>query len=113
MPARPSKKVLLVDFARPRRALLPHRISVEEPATEKANWSEGGNARVYPKETMRVAEAAELLGVAVRTLEDRRWRARHRIPFARVGRCVVYRRKDLERYLQSRREGLGRVLEIA
>ena len=56
------------------------------------------------RETLRVADAADLLGVSVRTLEDRRWRSKHRIPVIRVGRCVVFRRIDLERYLDRHRE---------
>jgi excisionase family DNA binding protein len=70
-----------------------------------------GSGKAHPpqRETLRVAEAAGLLGVSVRTLEDRRWRAKHRIPVIRVGRCVVFRRNDLERYLDRHRERIGQM----
>jgi excisionase family DNA binding protein len=69
----------------------------------------GGHAQSTHRETLRIAEAADLLGVSVRTLEDRRWRVKHRIPVIRVGRCVVFRRLDLERYLDRHRERIGRM----
>lgn len=77
-----------------------------------------GNGSVQPAgerkdlespETLRVDGAAALLGVSMRTLEDRRWRTKHRIPVIRIGRCVVFRRIDLERYLDRHRERLSQM----
>jgi excisionase family DNA binding protein len=47
-------------------------------------------------------EAAALLRVEPQTL--RLWRAtgRYGLPFVKVGRCVRYRRCDLEKWIESR-----------
>jgi|HubBroStandDraft_3_1064219.scaffolds.fasta_scaffold01323_6 hypothetical protein len=51
---------------------------------------------------LRQAEAAALLRVSPRTLEG--WRLRGSSPpYAKCGRIVVYRRRDLEEFLLSRR----------
>lgn len=55
------------------------------------------------KPMLNDVEAAALLGVAPATLN--RWRAERIGPaFVRLsGRCVRYRREDVERYIESRR----------
>jgi excisionase family DNA binding protein len=73
------------------------------PKTAKVGTARAVRASVVP-ETLNVARAAVFLGVSIRTLEDPRWRAKHRIPASRVGRRVVYRRAELERYLERHRE---------
>jgi hypothetical protein len=47
-------------------------------------------------------QAAGILGVTVGTLNV--WRATHRYPlaFIKVGRKVMYRGEDIERFIQSR-----------
>lgn len=58
------------------------------------------DAMLYP------AEAAALLGLAVRTLEADRLRHRLSLPFFRFGaRAIRYRRGDLEAWLAARRCG--------
>ena len=73
------------------------------PKTAKVGTDPAASASAAP-ETLNVARAADLLGVSIRTLEDPRWRAKHRIPASRVGRRVVYRRAELDRYLARHRE---------
>ncbi len=72
-------------------------------------WAASDPREPTLRESLRVVDAAYLLGVSVRTLEDRRWRAKHRIPVIRVGRCVIFRRIDLERYLARHRERIAQI----
>lgn len=58
-----------------------------------------------PKETLSNKEAAALLGCTPKTLEVWRCTGRVRIPYHKVGRRVVYRRRDLEAFLEANREG--------
>lgn len=51
-----------------------------------------------------VTSAARLLHVSPRTLADPRWRRRYDVPVVRVGGRVRFRRGDLERWLDQRRE---------
>lgn len=57
------------------------------------------------KETLSNSEAAALLGCTPKTLEVWRCTRRVRIPYCKVGRRVVYRRADLEAFLEANREG--------
>jgi len=49
-------------------------------------------------------DVAEMLGVSVKTLASWRSTKRYPLPFVRVGRCIRYRRTDLEEFLEKRRE---------
>ena len=56
-----------------------------------------------PRDLLKSFEAAELLRVPVRTLYE--WRMRGVGPAAyRVGKRVLYDRKDVERWLEAHRE---------
>jgi excisionase family DNA binding protein len=46
-------------------------------------------------------EAAEYLGVMRGTLEVWRCMRRYNLPFLKIGRCVRYRRSDLDAFLES------------
>lgn len=64
-----------------------------------------------PNELLNEQQAAELLGVAPKTLAM--WRS-YRRPgprFIRVGRLIKYRRRDLDAWLESRTEGTGEVAD--
>jgi len=54
---------------------------------------------------VRLRQAAEILGVSPFSLADRRWRERHAIPAAKIGRAVLFDPRELEDYLSRRREG--------
>ena len=47
-------------------------------------------------------EAASYLGIKPATLEIWRCTKRYEIPYLKIGRCVRYRRTDLDHWLQSR-----------
>lgn len=52
-------------------------------------------------ETMRTPDAAKYLGIKTNTLEG--WRCQKKGPkFHRIGRVIIYLRKDLDAYLASR-----------
>ena len=51
------------------------------------------------------AQAAEYIGVRPHTLSVWRCTRRHGIAYIRVGRLIRYRRLDLDRWLEQRREG--------
>jgi excisionase family DNA binding protein len=63
------------------------------------------NSTVNPEKTevisdkMNVSEAAEVLGIAVKTL--RNWTSAGKIPYTKVGRLVRYSRKAIEKYNQK------------
>lgn len=50
-------------------------------------------------------EAAEYLRVAPQTLAVWVTNGRYNLPYVKVGRCVRYRRRDLDRFLESRTIG--------
>lgn len=50
-------------------------------------------------------EAAEYIGVTVRTLSVWRCVGRYNIPFIKVGRLVKYRKSALDTFLDSRTRG--------
>jgi len=50
-------------------------------------------------------EAAEYIGVTVRTLSVWRCVGRYNIPFIKVGRLVKYRKSALDAFLDSRTHG--------
>lgn len=57
-------------------------------------------AELHHKFALSTAEAAELYGIAKKTLEN--WRSEGRGPrFYREGRIILYRRKDLDQYLEG------------
>lgn len=57
------------------------------------------------KDYLPRAEAADLLGVSVRTLRRlTQAGALKAIPVTAAGRCIVYRRADLEAYLKARED---------
>lgn len=47
-------------------------------------------------------QAAEYLNLAPQTLALWASTGRHNLPFVKVGRCVRYRRSDLEKWLEQR-----------
>lgn len=47
-------------------------------------------------------QAASLLNIERQTLAVWRSSGRHSLPFVRVGRCIRYRRSDLEKWLDQR-----------
>ena len=49
-------------------------------------------------------EAARLLGVSPRRLNDRAWRARYGLPALRVGGALRFVPRELQRWLEARRE---------
>ena len=53
---------------------------------------------------LRVQQAADFLGLRPQTLN--RWRVEGgKLPFSRVGRAIVYDRRDLERFVELGRRG--------
>ena len=50
-------------------------------------------------------QAAEFLGVRPQTLAAWVTAQRYALPFIKVGRCVRYRRRDLEKWLDARTVG--------
>lgn len=58
------------------------------------------------KQMLDTKEAAEVLGVSAPTLYSWRCRGTDGIPFARIsGRCVRYRRADLDQWISDRMVG--------
>lgn len=55
---------------------------------------------MFPRDVMNTAEAAEYLGLATRTLEERRIKGADPV-FVRIGRSVRYRRMDLDAWLAA------------
>lgn len=53
-----------------------------------------------PRENMNREEAADFLGVSVSFLEE--MKASYQIPFCRVGGRVIFRRRDLDKFLEQR-----------
>lgn len=52
-------------------------------------------------------KAAEIIGVSESFLVNDRCTGRHRIPYIKLGRKVVYREDDLLNWLESRRHCAG------
>ncbi|MGF7163255.1 excisionase family DNA binding protein [Rhodoligotrophos appendicifer] len=50
---------------------------------------------------LNTEQAANVIGVTERTLSTWRHTGHVRIPYVKIGRKVVYRRSDLERYLDE------------
>jgi len=50
-------------------------------------------------------QAAEYLGIAPQTLAVWATTGRYALPMIKVGRCCRYRRRDLEKFLESRTIG--------
>jgi hypothetical protein len=49
---------------------------------------------------LRLSEAAAYLGVSPRTLSNRGWRAKHRIPMHKIGHIVVFDSGHLDVWLK-------------
>ena len=60
--------------------------------------------RDRPTRRARVRVAAEYLGVKPRSLADRGFRARHKIPAFKVGRALVFDMAELDAWIKRRRE---------
>lgn len=56
-------------------------------------------------ERVRLRQAAKLLGMSPFSLADRRWRRKHGIPAARIGKALIFDVRQLEAYLAERGEG--------
>jgi len=54
---------------------------------------------------LTVEQAAEYLGVKPQTLAAWRCNRRYPLPYVLVGRCVRYRRADLDKFISSRTVG--------
>ena len=75
--------------------------------TLRALIAEAVASQVAGAEYLSTAEAAEFIGLAVGTLEL--WRSRGEGPaHVRLGRRVVYRKADVEAWLDANRRGGGR-----
>ncbi len=55
-----------------------------------------------PSRRLRLAEAAQYLGVTRRTLASRGWRIKHKIPHIAIGRALVFDTGALDRWLAQR-----------
>jgi excisionase family DNA binding protein len=55
-----------------------------------------------PPEFLDTEQAAKYLGIERQTLAAWRCLRRYRLPFARIGRSVRYKRSDLDRFIASR-----------
>lgn len=53
-------------------------------------------------------QAAQYLGIAPQTLAAWAATGRYSLPFVKLGRLVRYRRVDLDAWLESRRQTVGR-----
>jgi excisionase family DNA binding protein len=73
------------------------------PTQEK---SEKPATKAIP-EMLTIQEAAEYLGIKPQTLSV--WRCTHRydIPAVKIGRCVRYRKSDLDKFIERRSNGGG------
>jgi excisionase family DNA binding protein len=58
-------------------------------------------------EMLTTKEAAEYLGVKPQTLSV--WRCTHRygLPAVKIGRCLRYRKSDLDKFIERRSNGFG------
>ncbi len=69
----------------------------------------GGERPIGPRsardQLVTTAQAAEVLGIAEGTLTIWRCTRRAELPYFKVGRCVRYRRSDLDAWLSSQRQG--------
>ncbi len=52
-------------------------------------------------------QAAEYLGIAAQTLAIWATTGRYNLPFIKVGRLARYRRRDLDKFLESRTVGMA------
>ncbi len=59
-----------------------------------------------PGRAVSKLEAASILGVSPRSLQDVRWRRRVGLKATRVGRCLRFRENDLLKLLESGLERL-------
>ena len=56
-------------------------------------------------ELLTAKQAAKLLGVSQQTLAVWRCERRYDLRYVKIGACVRYRRRDLERFLDERTHG--------
>jgi excisionase family DNA binding protein len=66
-------------------------------------------ATLDPSALLTRQEAAAYLGIAPQTLAVWATNNRYHLPFIKVGRCVRYRRRDLDRFLEQRIVGTAGV----
>ena len=55
-----------------------------------------------PNELLNEKQAAELLGIAEQTLAGLRCNRRYNLAYAKIGRLVRYKRRNLERFIEKR-----------
>ncbi len=72
------------------------------PARLAHHEKDGSSPRPRPDDLLSTADAAEFLHVKAGTLEVWRSSGRYGLKFLKIGRCVRYRRADLESWLASR-----------
>lgn len=56
-------------------------------------------------EVLTTQEVAEYLKVPVHLLEQWRWSKTVNLPFFKLGRLVRYNKSDVDKFLQSKKEG--------
>jgi excisionase family DNA binding protein len=69
----------------------------------------GGERPIGPRsargELLTTAQAADLLGIAEGTLTVWRCTRRTELPYLKVGRCVRYKRSDLDAWVRAQQQG--------
>ena len=53
-----------------------------------------------PERALTKTEAATLLGVSPKSIQDKRWRLRVGLPATRIGRCLRFRERDCVKLLE-------------
>lgn len=78
-------------------------MSTTIPAPEKMTREQA--ARYLPPEMLNREGAAAYIGVRPQTLAVWALTGRYSLPMHKIGRCVRYKRSDLDKWLESRRVG--------
>jgi excisionase family DNA binding protein len=63
--------------------------------------SDNKSTNEKPRELLKTAETAAILGIGKSTLDQDRLYGRLGLPFVRLGRSIRYRRSDVVTYLQN------------
>lgn len=83
---------------------LGYKIEVKKTMDKTVKPKETNVSKKVSKTTQRLMtpkEAAAYLGTTISSLCNWRHLGRHDLPFVRWGRCVRYRREDLDAWIQS------------
>jgi excisionase family DNA binding protein len=76
-------------------------MEINKPASTK--HQDGSDIRTNPPKLLSVAEASNYIGISERYL--RSLIADRNIPTARIGKRIVFRLVDLDRWIESKLEG--------